>query len=71
MSEEEIKILMAKEIVEEICESIPNHEKPKCRMILHRILVEGAKEETLKPLLELSEEARKTIKEKLKDMGVG
>lgn len=68
MSEdEEIKVLMSKEVVEEVCEAVGDSERPKCRAILHRILVAG---EGFEALGELSEDARKIIKEKLKELGV-
>ncbi len=60
--EREIRILMAREIVEEVCGAVGDSERPKCRVILHRILVAG---EGFDRLYELSEEARKIIKEKL------
>jgi hypothetical protein len=72
MSEEdEIKILMAREIVEDICEEVDVEWKPKCMTILYRILVHGATPENIKPLIELPEECKKTIREKLKEMGCG
>ena len=70
MSEEEITVLMAKEITEEICKAVGNTDRPKCRAILHRILSEGLKEEYLEKLLELPEEVRRIIREKLKELGV-
>jgi len=69
VSEEEIKILMAKEIVEDICSKIKDIEnRSKCWGILHRILVDGRGFERL---LELSEDARKIIKKELMRMVVG
>jgi len=68
MSEDEIKVLMAKEIVEDICGAVGEANRAKCRAILHRILVEGRGFEALS---ELPEDCRKTVKEKLKEFGVG
>jgi hypothetical protein len=64
--EEEIKILIAKEIVEDICRVAKD--KDKCRAILHRILTTG---ENAKELLNLSEEDRIAIKERMRDFGLG
>jgi hypothetical protein len=68
--EEEIKILMAREIVEEICSEVDVEKAPRCRAILHKILVNGATEENLKPLKELPWEAKIVIMRKLMEMGV-
>jgi len=67
MSEDEIKVLMAKEIVEDICEAVGEANRAKCRAVLHKILVEGRGFEALS---ELPEGCRKTVKEKLKELGV-
>ncbi len=67
MSEEEIKTLMAKEIVEDVCEAVGEANRAKCRAILHKILTTG---EGLTELAELPEDCRKTIKEKLKEFGM-
>lgn len=65
----EIAILMAKEIVEDVCGSVEDgKERAKCRAILHRILLHGRGFEELN---ELSEETRRVIREKLGEMGVG
>lgn len=66
--EEEIKVLMSKEIVEDVCEAVSEANRAKCRMVLHRILVEG---KGFEALAELPEDCRKTVKEKLKELGVG
>ena len=72
MSEEdEIKILMAREIVEDVCEEVDMKWKPKCRTILYKILVHGATSENIKPLIELPEECKETIREKLKELVCG
>lgn len=73
MSEEaldrEIEVLMAREIVEDACGSVKDaRERAKCRAVLHRILVRG---EGIEALLELSEETRRAIAKRLKEMGVG
>jgi hypothetical protein len=65
--EEEIKTLMAKEIVEDVCEAVGEANRAKCRAVLHKILVEGRGFEVL---TELPEDCRKTVKEKLKELGV-
>jgi len=68
MSEEdEIKVLMAREIVEEICGDLDGGDRIRCRTIMHRILVRG---EGFEALSELPEDCRKTIKEKLRELGV-
>jgi hypothetical protein len=69
--EDEIKILMAREIVEDICEEVDVEWKPKCRTILYRILVHGATPENIKPLIELPEKCKGTIKKKLKEIVYG
>ncbi len=65
--EEEIKVLMSKEIVEDVCEAVGEANRAKCRAVLHKILVEGIGFEAL---AELPEECRKTVKEKLRELGV-
>jgi len=65
--EEEIKVLMSKEIVEDVCEAVGEANRAKCRAVLHRILVEGRGFEALS---ELPEDCRKTVKEKLRELGV-
>jgi hypothetical protein len=67
MSEEEIKTLMAKEIVEDVCEAVGEANRAKCRAVLHKVLVEGKGFEALS---ELPEDCKKTVKEKLKEFGV-
>jgi hypothetical protein len=59
MSEEEIKILMAREIVEDMCKVLDGEDGVKCRRILHRILVAG---EGFESLLELSEDSRRKLR---------
>lgn len=67
--EHEITILMVKEMVEDVCGSVEDgKERAKCRVILHRILVHGRGFDELN---ELSEETRRVIREKLREMGVG
>jgi hypothetical protein len=66
LSEEEIKILMSKEIVEDICEVVGEANRAKCRRVLHKILTEGF---SVEKLSELPEDCRSTIKEKLKEFG--
>lgn len=68
MSEEdEILILMAKEVVDDVCGAIKEvSDRSKCKSILHKILVRGTGFEAI---YELSEDARKIIKEKLKEFG--
>jgi len=65
--DEEIKVLMVREIVEDICGSVDDRERGKCRAILHRILVAG---EGLEALSELSMDSRRIIKDRLRDLGV-
>ncbi|MEM1868578.1 MAG: hypothetical protein QXU90_00490 [Acidilobaceae archaeon] len=66
MSEEEIKILMAREIVEDICGSVDDlDERSKCRSILHKILVNGT---GLEELTNLSEDTRIAIRERLREL---
>jgi len=65
MSEDEIKVLMAKEIVEDACEA--TKDKAKCRAILHRILTTG---EGLGELTGLDEDDRKKLKERFRELGV-
>lgn len=60
--EEEIKILMAREIVQDICNDVGD---ARCYSILHRILVrmEGVEE-----LKKLPEDVRRKIVEKVKEV---
>jgi hypothetical protein len=70
MSEEEIKILMAREIVEDVCSAVGEASRPKCRMVLHKILVHGATPDNLKELMDLPDDCRAAIREKLRELGV-
>lgn len=65
--EEQIVVLMAREVVEEVCSAVGEANRPRCREVLHRILVEGA---GLERLAELPEDCRRAIKEKLRELGV-
>ncbi len=65
--EEGIKVLMSKEIVEDVCEAVGEANKAKCRAVLHKILVEG---KGFEALAELPEDCRKTVKERLRELGV-
>lgn len=65
MSEEEIEILMTKEIVGDVCSDVKDK---KCYEILHKIILRG---EGLERLREFSEEDKAIIKERLKEIGAG
>jgi hypothetical protein len=65
MSEDEIKILMAREIVEDVCEVLNGEERVKCRRILHRILVAG---ESFESLYELSEDSRRKLRIRFEEL---
>ncbi|MGB9854785.1 MAG: hypothetical protein ACP5LB_07370 [Candidatus Bathyarchaeia archaeon] len=67
MSEEEIACLMAGEMAKEACEAVSGDCKAKCEAVLRKILVEGKGFELLN---ELSEESKKAVKEKLKELVV-
>jgi len=64
---DEIMVLMAREIVEDLCEGVSVEGRPKCLQILHRILTRG---EGVERLSELSNEDRMVIKENLKHLGI-
>jgi hypothetical protein len=65
MSEDEIKALMAREIVEDVCDVLDGEEKVKCRRILHRILVAG---ESFESLYELSEDSRRKLRIRFEEL---
>jgi hypothetical protein len=69
--EEEIAILMAREIVEDTCIVIDDDvERAKCRRILHRILL-GARLDhqlALKELSELSESSRRKLRLRIEEL---
>lgn len=66
VDEDEVRILMAREIVEDICEDIPIEHRGKCFSILHKILTRGT---GFEELLKLPKEVKDIIKEGLKNMG--
>ena len=67
--EEEINILMAREIVEDTCIVIEDDlERARCRRILHRILVSGAKLDHQLELAKLSEDSRKKLRLRLEEL---
>jgi hypothetical protein len=66
--EEEIAILMAREIVEDTCIVIEDDvERAKCRRILHRIL-SGARLDHQLALAELSESSRRKLRLRLEEL---
>jgi hypothetical protein len=67
--EEEIAILMAREIVEDTCIVIEDDvERAKCRRILHRILVSGDRLDHQLALSELSESSRRKLRLRLEEL---
>jgi hypothetical protein len=67
--EEEITILMAREIVEDTCIVIEDDvERAKCRRILHKILVSGERLDHQLALEELSESSRKKLRLRLDEL---
>jgi hypothetical protein len=67
--EEEISILMAREIVEDTCIVIEDDvERAKCRRILHRILVSGERLDHQLALAELSEDSRRKLRLRLEEL---
>jgi hypothetical protein len=66
--EEEIAILMAREIVEDTCIVIEDDvERAKCRRILHRILSVARLDHQL-ALAELSESSRRKLRLRLEEL---
>jgi len=67
--EEEISILMAREIVEDTCIVIEDDlERAKCRRILHRILVSGERLDHQLALAELSEDSRRKLRLRFEEL---
>jgi hypothetical protein len=64
--EDQIAVLMAREIVEDVCEGA--RDRARCRSILHRVMLTG---QGLSELSELSEEDRRVIRERLRELGAG
>ncbi|MEM1820364.1 MAG: hypothetical protein QXU64_02100 [Thermofilaceae archaeon] len=67
--EMEIRILMAKEIADDLCDPVEDvGERARCRAVLFRILARGSE---FRELQALPEETRAIIRRGLAEMGVG
>jgi hypothetical protein len=67
--EEEIALLMAREMVEDTCIVIEDDvERAKCMRILHKILVSGARLDHQLALVELSESSRRKLRLRLEEL---
>jgi DNA-binding GntR family transcriptional regulator len=70
MSEEdEIRILMAREIAEDVCEGVLGSERARCYSAFHRLLARGD-ESAVGELKLLSPVSRRAIREALRRLGV-
>jgi len=67
IDETEIVVLMAREIVEDLCDGVSVEGRPKCLQVLYRTLTRG---EGVERLSELSDEERMVMKENLKHLGI-
>jgi hypothetical protein len=69
MSEEEIRILMAREIAEDVCGGVLDGERGRCYAAFHRLLARGdlGAVEELKLLSPIS---RRAVREALRRLGV-